>query len=116
MSKCVNKLYASLGVFFFSISPTIVGASSSYEGDPPPELKWETVDRILTQVVYKYIFPLAGLICFLFIVKGGYMWMISAGDPDKVKQAQGTLTWSVIGLVFVIVARLLLSAVMKFIA
>ena len=42
--------------------------------------------------------------------------MMSAGDPDKIKQAQGTLTWSIIGLLVVIIARLLIGVVMDAIA
>lgn len=93
---------------FFSLSPV-------FAADDPPEISGEMIENLLDNVIYRYIFPIAGLICFLFIVKGGYMWMMSSGDPDKIKQAQGTLTWSVIGLVFVIIARLLLSVILDII-
>ncbi len=84
--------------------------------EEPPELSGAMIEKFLNDVVYKYIFPVAGLICFIFIIKGGYIWMISSGDPEKVKQAMGTLTWSVVGLVFVILARLLIDVIMDFIA
>ncbi len=59
------------------------------------------------------IFPLAGVICVVFIIIGGYMWIASAGDPAKVKQAQGTLTWAIIGLVFVMVSVLIVRTVIR---
>lgn len=83
--------------------------------DEPPRL----TDGKLTALVDKllsYLFPLAGLICVIFIIQGGYMWMISAGDPARVKQAQGTLTWAVIGFIFVMVIFTVLNAVLDFIA
>ncbi len=39
---------------------------------------------------------------------GGYMWVFSAGDPQKIKQAQGVLTWAVIGIVFLTLVRVIL--------
>lgn len=86
------------------------------QGDKPPELNGAMIEKFLDDVVYRYIFPIGGLICFGFIIKGGYMWMISSGDPDKVREARGTLTWSVIGLVFVILARLLMDVILDLIA
>ncbi len=109
MSKSLKKIYysfLSLTLLFFS--PFGVYAQE----DKPPELRGDTIERFVNNVVYRYIFPIAGLICFAFVVKGGYMWMMSSGDPDKVKQAQGTITWSVVGLVLVIVARLLMGVIL----
>jgi hypothetical protein len=60
-------------------------------------------------------FYLAGGVCVVFIIMGGYMWMISAGDPSKVKQAQGTLTWAVIGLVIILLAVVILKVITTFI-
>jgi len=44
------------------------------------------------------------------------MWIMSAGDPDKIKKAQGTLQWSIIGLIFVIIVSLILRAVLDAVA
>jgi len=41
-------------------------------------------------------------------VLGSFMWMTSAGEPGKIKQAQGTLTWAVLGFVFFLLIRTLL--------
>lgn len=112
MSKNLKNLlytFVSFGILFRTIAYA--------QGDEkPPEITPGAIDEFLNNVVYRYIFPLGGLICFAFIVKGGYMWMMSAGDPDKIKQAQGTLTWSVIGLLVVIIARLLIGVIMDAIA
>ena len=40
-------------------------------------------------------------------------WIASAGDPSKIKQAQGTLTWAIIGLVFVLVSVLVVRTVIN---
>ena len=64
--------------------------------------------------VMELVFPLGGLVAVMMIVYGGYMWMIAGGDPNKTKQAQGTLTWAILGLVFLAVFGLLLDLVFDF--
>jgi hypothetical protein len=79
----------------------------------PPQLSEASnlLDRVL-----QITLPLAGLIALAFFVWGGYMWIISEGDPAKIKSAQGTLTWAILGLVFIALIRLILTAVFDFIA
>lgn len=65
--------------------------------------------------IFDRILPIAGFMALAMVVWGGYMWMMSAGDPGKVKQAQGTITWSIIGLVFVVLVGMILTVVFDFI-
>jgi hypothetical protein len=44
------------------------------------------------------------------------MWISSTGNPDKVKQAQGTLTWAILGLVFILLAGLLIKTLVDYVA
>lgn len=96
----------------FITSPAFAAPAVSSSGGTPPKLIEMT--GILDNVT-KYIFPIAGLICVIFVVYGGYMWMMSAGDPARVKQAQGTLTWAIIGLVFLLVVFAILRALVSFV-
>ncbi|MDD3474839.1 MAG: pilin [Candidatus Dojkabacteria bacterium] len=64
--------------------------------------------------VVKYLVPVGILLAVIFIVIGGYTWISSSGDPEKVKQAQGTLTWSIIGLVFILIVGLLLNTIVDY--
>ena len=105
MKRIFKYIYFLTGFFF--LSPV-------FAQDPP-----KITDGALTNLVDKilgYLFPIAGLICLIFMIQGGYMWIISAGDPARVKQAQGTLTWAVIGFIFVMVIFAVLNVVLKFIA
>lgn len=81
----------------------------------PPEINAETIDNLINTITSRLL-PIAGLLSFIFIVYGAYMWMISAGDPDKVKKAQGTLQWAIIGLIFVTIVSLILRAVLEAVA
>jgi hypothetical protein len=70
----------------------------------------------ITDKVLEQLFPIAGLIALIFVVIGGYMWMISAGDPNRVKQAQGTLTWAIIGLLVIAVIFGVLRVLINFLS
>mgnify|MGYP003592511220 CR=1 FL=1 len=78
--------------------------------DEPPRL-----ESLLTGLdkVISYIFPIGVLVAVGMVIYGGYLWMTSGGEPDKKQRAQGTLTWSVVGLVFLYLIRMLLSIVVE---
>jgi peptidoglycan biosynthesis protein MviN/MurJ (putative lipid II flippase) len=81
-------------------------------GDEPQKIEnlFTSIDKVLG-----YLLPIAAILAVVFIIIGGYMWMSSAGNPEKVKQAQGTLTWAIIGLVFVVLAALLVRVLIDYI-
>jgi hypothetical protein len=54
----------------------------------------------------------AGIVAVGFIVYGGFMYVLSNGEPGNVKKAKDTLLYAVIGLVVVLFA----FAITKFIA
>jgi hypothetical protein len=78
-------------------------------GDPP------TLSQLFStlDIIFEKIAPIGGFICLVFVVLGGYMWMTSAGDPIKIKKAQGTLTWALIGLIFLVISGVVLSSIIK---
>ncbi|MFA7682595.1 MAG: hypothetical protein WCX94_00360 [Candidatus Dojkabacteria bacterium] len=75
------------------------------------------IEEIFTSLdkVLDFLFPFGVILALAFVVVGGYMWMSSAGNPDKIKQAQGTLTWAIIGLIFVLISGLLLKTLIDYI-
>lgn len=70
----------------------------------------------MTDRIFSIFIPVGALLAVGMVVYGGYMWLMSAGDPSKIKQAQGTLTWAVIGLVFLGIFRMILTIVFQFLA
>lgn len=101
--KIINKI-------FFTLLSLGIASPVFADSEEPLKLNAESIDGMLNKVI-GYILPFAGLLCVVFIIIGGYMWITSAGDPAKVKQAQGTLTWSIIGLVFILISVAVISMV-----
>lgn len=96
---------------YAKIADTYTG-SADISSSNPPRLDDGTIGAMIEKVL-SYLFPVAGLLAVTFVIVGGYMWMISAGDPARVKQAQGTLTWALIGLAFVLLSAGLLEILLN---
>lgn len=73
------------------------------------DIVFKFIDTILDKIV-----PLIGLVAFAMMIYGGFMWMASSGNPEKIKQAQGVLTWTVIGFVFLYMMSLVIKSIFGF--
>lgn len=84
-----------------------------YATDGPPQLgeMFSVVDSIVDKIV-----PVTVLLCVAMFVVGGYMWMMSGGNPEGKQKAQGTMTWAAIGFIFIFLARAILSVVGNFVS
>lgn len=58
----------------------------------------------LTAVMNNLVFPIAGAICVVFMIIGGIQYATSNGNSADVAKAKDTLVYSLVGLVFVIMA------------
>ena len=78
--------------------------------------KWNTPEDLLNNIVdiINLAINFSIVVAVVMIIVGGYILMMSAGDPDKAEQGQKTLTNSIIGLVVVFVVKLIFILVMDF--
>ena len=102
--KKLNLLIIGLSVYLLGF------AQVAYAQNPP---RIEELGGILDSV-FSQILPIGGLLAVGMIVYGGYMWLISGGDSSKIAQAQGTLTWAIGGLVFLVIFGMILKSVFDF--
>lgn len=58
----------------------------------------------LVNVLMGFLLPVALLIIFLMFIYAGYLFLSSEGSAEKVKQAQGVIVSSIIGLVLLFFA------------
>ena len=58
------------------------------------------LDEIVCRIgkVADFVFAAALVIGVLFVLVGAFKYMTAAGDSSKVREAQGTLTYAVIGI------------------
>lgn len=83
--------------FLYTLAAPIINRGEiGYTGPTSP-------DGVMGQVLGAVYFWMA-VVAVGFIVYGGYLYIISAGDPGKIKKAKDVLLYAVIGIVVVIVA------------
>jgi uncharacterized membrane protein len=70
----------------------------------------ELADVELTTVignVIKWVLGFLGLIATIIIIVGGFMWMTSGGDEEKINKAKKLMINGLIGLAIVLVAYII---------
>ena len=95
-----------------AISKLLANPVYAQNDAPPPriELIFGPIENL-----FDLILPIGALIAVAMLIYGGYMYIISGGDPAKKQEAQGTLTWAVIGLVFLFLIKAILTLLLDFI-
>lgn len=53
-----------------------------------------------------FIWPLASIILLFVLIAGGYGYMMSEGNPEKIKAAQAKITSGIIGFVLLVTSYL----------
>lgn len=71
-----------------------------------------TIDTLLTSILTN-LGGIIASIAIIFIVIGGFMYILSAGDEKKITQAKATITAALIGLAIVLAAPTFLQEIMK---
>ncbi len=66
----------------------------------------DVVNRLLIVIV-----PLGGLILFLVLIWGGYDFLLSGGNPERVKKGKAKITTGLIGFFLLIMAYLITKVI-----
>ena len=62
-------------------------------------------------VLLPYIYSLAGLILFIYLIIGGFEFLTSGGNKDKIQSAQSKLTNAVVGFVIIFLSYWLVKII-----
>lgn len=71
-----------------------------------------TVADVINQVM-KFLYPFAGILLFVYLVWGGYDYLLSQGSPEKVKAGKAKITSAFIGFILLILSYILARLVGK---
>lgn len=56
----------------------------------------------IISVILRFMMPLAGVILLLILIWGGYDYILSQGNQEKIKSAQAKITAGIIGFALII--------------
>jgi len=73
-----------------------------------------SIREIITQGI-AYAILAAGILSVIFIFIGGFSFILSGGDEEKIKKAVGTIRYAILGLVVSILAVVIVGIVGRFI-
>jgi len=72
----------------------------------PLDQSVDSLGKIITKTL-GFIMPLAGIVLLFVLISGGYDYMMSQGNADKIKSAQAKITSGIIGFILLIVSFLI---------
>lgn len=68
----------------------------------------------LLDSILDWLIPIGITLCTIMIIIGGIMFMTAGGSEDKVTRAKKTLTYAVIGLVVLLIAKGIETIILSF--
>ncbi len=63
----------------------------------------QSVENIVADII-QIVLGLVGIIFMLLCLYGGFTWMTSSGDPEKIKKAKGLILNGAIGMLIILTA------------
>lgn len=108
-----TKIFTFLAVFNLLIVPMFVCALPAMAGDLEIGLEYaenlgladtDEDPRDVVVSVIRFLMTFLGLIAVAVILLGGFRWLTSAGNEDKISKAKKTIIAGVVGLIVVLAA------------
>lgn len=90
------------------VTETCIPAGSSKCAAPISEL-----DKVFSNVLIIAL-GLAGVALFIMLIIGGIKWITAGGDPKAVESAKGTVTYAIVGVIFLALAYIILVFIKTF--
>jgi hypothetical protein len=69
--------------------------------------------RVVVGYVIRAVLGVTGSIALLMIIWGGFLWLTSSGNSDRIEKGRKILTWAVLGLVVIFSAYIIVYAVLE---
>ncbi|MDO8741674.1 MAG: hypothetical protein Q7J11_00840 [Candidatus Roizmanbacteria bacterium] len=90
------------------LSQSINFGNQTIKGPLDPSV--DSLGKIITKTL-GFIMPMAGIVLLFVLISGGYDYMMSQGNADKIKSAQAKITSGIIGFILLIVSFLMVRLI-----
>ncbi len=99
-----------------SAKAAIADKQTRYDLKNPIDTKGRNLDAaFFISLIIKTIFGLLGALTLLMLVWGGFQWLTSAGNSEKVSEGTETMKWAILGVVLVFASYVLVDRVFSLI-
>ncbi len=91
---------------------TIGGVSFSF---PTFKFDFESVEGIVEfiGVVLNFVIGFSAIVAVIMIIYGGYTYIMSGGDSEKISKGGKMITAAVVGMVIVFLAKLIITFILN---
>jgi len=129
MSKLIKSLFASLillSICFTSLAPQFTYAADSNSADVCSQSVPDSVKQAagcenapsaeLGEVIRNIVLAVigaAGIVSVIYIIIGGYSYMTSSGETQKLEKAKKTILYATIGLAICVLAFAIVNFVIN---
>jgi len=66
----------------------------------------------IIQIILQDLFGVVGALSLLFLIIGGFRYILSGGEPQNAASAKGTILYAIVGLIIAIVAESIVALVL----
>ncbi|MDD3679240.1 MAG: hypothetical protein PHX72_00035 [Candidatus Shapirobacteria bacterium] len=70
---------------------------------------WTNIGQIVSSAL-TYVFPIAGILVFIYLIYGGINLMIAIGNEEGIREGKAKITNALIGFVIIFVAYWIVQA------
>lgn len=96
-----------------TLSRLALALPGGYNINPPGFPGTMTSEKLANFAIY--LITTIGIVAAVaFIIYSGFLWATSGGDKQKIEQARTTLTYSIIGLVVILLSFAIIRLVASF--
>ena len=99
-------------------APKTVPCPNGQKGECIPlenPLEKNTTDvTVILGWIIKAALGIMGSLALLMLIWGGFLWLTSAGVPERVSSGTQTMLWAVIGIVVVLSSYLIISTYLSY--
>lgn len=113
INAIIGLAIALLAIGTVSFIGSQLGSSSGATGVAGlPNSSPNANDHVIANVL-KIVFGIIGALSFLFVVIGGFKYIVAQGEPQRIAQAKNTIMYALIGVVVAILAQAIIGFVVE---
>ncbi len=117
MSKNISKIFLLILGITFLLLPLLASADGLVPCGGPGEAECTACDLlVLLQNVIKFGIKMASLIVIVFVVYGGFRWILSGGNQAQIQAGHKAIMGAIIGFIIILSAWIIVNTVFWLIA
>ncbi len=109
-------IFFSLVIIFFNSDLCLAASEATKEVKLSNPIEVSANPSQIIGLIIKSALGVIGGLALVMMVWGGFQWLTSAGNPDKVKKGSSTMIWAIVGLVLALGSYVLVSTILNFLA